>query len=225
MSDGPGSVQKASYGEKFHRRLPIVLLVVTGLYGVVVLSSFLGDPLSLMGRSATGASAYRAGTVIGAGIGVVLAGLFWTAIAALFPGKHKEKGVRTGIPLLALAIALAVGVGLLFGMQLVRTPAVETPTVTSAAEGCRAFLSTIEDLATSRTGDPKAAATFEALQTAVATTNPEMAADLEPFTSTAITTEQLNGGTESIVVRCIDQGNITESDVQAWGERLRIATS
>lgn len=213
--------QKASYGEKYRRRLPIVLLVVTALYGLVLLSLVAGDPLDIVGRSALGESSYRVGIVAGAAVGVVLAGLFWTLLVAIFPGKRKERGVRNGLPLLAGALVLALGVGALFGLQYVKTPAVEVPAVASAAEGCQAFLDTVDELASERASDAKAVATFVALQEAVTATNPEMASDLEPLTSATVTSELASGATQSIVLRCLDQGHLTQADVQAWAEKIQ----
>lgn len=217
----PDAEPKASYGEKYRRRLPVVILVVTALYGLVLLSTYVGDPLKLIGRSAVTADTYRAGFIVGVALGVVLAGFFWTLLVALFPGKRKKKGVRNGLPLLGVALVLAAGVGTLFGMQLVKTPPVEVPEITSAAEGCRAFLDAVDELASTRANDAKAVATFVALREAVETTNPEMATDLEPLTDTRLTSEQASGATQSIVLRCIQQGNLTQAEVQTWAEKIQ----
>lgn len=225
VSDAPDAQRKASYGEKYRRRLPIVSLAITGVYALVLLSTYAGDPLKMIGRATVGTAAVtdatKTGVIIGAAIGVVLAGFFWTLIAAIFPGKHKEKGVRSGLPLLAVALLLAAGVGALFGMQLVKAPAVEVPAVTTAAEGCRAFLDSVDELASSRATDAKAVATFVALQEAVTTTNPEMATDLEPLTSATVTSSDASSATQSIVLRCLEQGDLTQEEVQTWAEKIQ----
>lgn len=225
VSDAPDAVRKASYGEKYRRRLPIVSLIVTGIYGVLLLTSLSGDPVKLVGRATVGAAAAtdatKTGVIIGATIAVVLAGFFWTLFVAILPGKHKEKGVRSGLPLLAVALLLAAGVGALLGMQLVKAPAVEVPAVATAAEGCRAFLDSVDELASTKANDAKAVATFVALQEAVKTTNPEMATDLEPLTQATVTSADASNATQSIVLRCLDQGNLTQDEVQSWAEKIQ----
>lgn len=221
VSDAPDAAAKASYGEKYRRRLPVVILVIAGIYALLLLTTFAGDPMEFVGRGTLGNEAYRSGVLIGAALGIVLGGFFWTLFVALFPGKHKEKGVRSSLWLLGVAIVIGVVVGVLFGMQLNKTPAAEVPAVTTSAEGCTAFLDTVDELASTRANDAKSVATFAALQEAVKTTNPEMATDLQPLTQTTITADQASNATQSIVLRCLDEGDLTEAEVQAWAEKLQ----
>ena len=211
---------KATYGEKFRRRLPVVLLVVGALEVLLAVTVLAGTSTLKLGCTGTPSTALVIGYVVGAIGGVFL----WTAIAALLPGRRKDPAPRR-IPAAAIGgVLFVLGVGAtVYG--LTRPPALPEMTIASPDQGCQVFVDTVEKLAKDRASDAEAQPYFEAMQQAAATTYPELAADVAPLAQTGVTAQQSSTAIESVVLRCVEQGHLTEDEVTSWAQRLQTYTS
>jgi predicted transcriptional regulator len=171
-------------------------------------------------QSSTAAATYKAGMVVGAALGVVLAGLFWGAIASLLPGKHKDKGLRSSVLVLVVAIVAAATVGAFVGLQLTRTKTVEAAPIASPAEGCQAFLDTFDTVAQKNLNNNDARPYFTGLADAARANDPELAADLDTI---AAAKDQTSAQTavQSVLTRCVTNGHVTEETLTAWLDKIQ----
>ena len=215
----PPAPVPASYGERFRRRFPFVLLVVAAL-GVVV-------------QLVTPVDTTTYGRSLGWGVGVVLGTLvgvaFWTALVALVPGPAASQPARprpwrsiaavTGVALVLVVAALstrggpagpAAGIAADPAVTALPVPAIADPT-----QGCQGFLDTVTSLGDAAVDSPLVIQTLAALRDSAAEHAPAVALDITTWLDDP-TSEGVATMTSSILDRCVQDGYLDQQTVDDW---------
>lgn len=216
----PAEQQRATYRQRVQQRRGIVLLVVVGL-------NLLTGLLHLMEPSTFPGLLGGADTVVVVGLsllgGLLLGGLLWTYLVALFPGRLRIDP-KTGGPrrsqLLPWSILATLVATPILTYCYVHTPSVSIPTLTSASDSCHAYLQTFETLGRENASLATTEAAFSALHDAAEPVDPALAGDLEPLITNP-TTDTMSTATRSVLTRCIQDGDLTVAEVQDWSTRLK----
>jgi hypothetical protein len=218
----PGEAPKASFGTKYKRRFGVVLLVVAG---VNALSSLvrIGKPSilpALSSQTSTILTVVVAGATV---VGLVAAAALWTLVAAAFPGRPADPAAprkpffRRALP---WGIVVAVLAAPLVTYSFVRTTPVDVATIASPKDGCHAYLDTIESMAQENGSAARVTQTIQALHDAALTNDPALAADLEPVIANP-TSGTSATATKAILTRCVDNGDLTTTEIQDWAKRVQ----
>ncbi|HET7902028.1 MAG TPA: hypothetical protein VFL59_12655 [Candidatus Nanopelagicales bacterium] len=211
---------KATYGEKWKRRFPVVLLIA-GVLNVITAGTIAltGNRYDL-GLSGAGVWIYA----VGIGVGIIVSTAFWTSIVALFGGRRIPAEEKASKPLWRKAwlwAPIALVAAVLVSSQTLRpAPEVAAVTITSEAQGCKQFLTTFEDAAKANASVLGAKRYIQPLADAAATSAPQLAADLQPFLASP-TEANLTSVTEAVVQRCVTDGHLTADEVNQFAQRMQ----
>lgn len=214
--------RKAEFGEKYKRRYPIVLLVwviLGGLSAAAVLPPF-GHRLAL---GFTTTAAVLAG--IGLTLLLFLTAAFWTLIAAAFPGEHRDPPT-TKRPLFkrpwTWALIAMVAFLPLRIYQFDTVANVPPITVAGPAEGCRQYLDVTLLAARDHAKIINMPRYYQPLHDAARTTDPQLAQNLADFIATP-DKASFDTAEKEILTRCIEGGQITKAQLDAWVADLKKA--
>jgi len=213
--------RSADYGEKYKRRYPVVLLVCVVLAGLGSVAVLLptGHRLSL---GFTTTAAVLAG--VGLTLVLFLTAAFWTLVAAAFPGEHRDPAVRRPLFKRPLTWALIAMVAFLPLRIYEFDPIADVPAISVAgpAEGCRQYLDITLLAARDHAKIANMKRYYQPLHDAARTTDPQLAQNLADVIATP-DKATFDTAEKEILSRCIQGGQITKPQLDAWIADLRKA--
>jgi len=212
----------ASFGEKYKRRYPVLLLVgavLAGLSAVAVLPP-LGHRLTL---GFTTTAAVLAG--IGLTLLLFLSAALWTLVAAAFPGEHRDPTTpRPPLFKRAWTWALIAMVAFLPARIYEFDTIQDVPAISVAgpAEGCRQYLDVTLLAAHNHAKIANMPRYYQPLHDAARTTDPQLAQNLADFIASP-GKATFDTAEKEILSRCIQGGQITKAQLNSWIAELKAA--